>query len=78
MKKRRLKTFLKRGLYAKRVTNEFLLYWHRADNEYLYKTLGNIINRTMSETEYISWSDMSEEEKAEFFKSNPFKIKKHE
>ena len=27
---------------------------------------------------YISWGDMSEEEKAEFFKSNPFKIKKHE
>ena len=28
--------------------------------------------------EYISWGDMSEEEKAEFFKSNPFKIKKDE
>lgn len=28
--------------------------------------------------EYISWSDMSEEEKAEFFKSNPFKIKNYE
>lgn len=29
--------------------------------------------------EYISWGDMSEEEKAEFFKSEPFKIiKKHE
>jgi len=27
---------------------------------------------------YISWGDMSEEEKAEFFKSEPFKIKKHE
>lgn len=27
---------------------------------------------------YISWGDMSEEEKAEFFKSNPFKIKKYE
>jgi hypothetical protein len=27
---------------------------------------------------YISWCNMSEEEKAEFFKSNPFKIKKHE
>jgi len=27
---------------------------------------------------YISWSDMSEKEKAEFFKSPPFKIKKHE
>lgn len=27
---------------------------------------------------YISWGDMSEEEKAEFFKSPPFKIKKHE
>ena len=33
----------------------------------------------MSKTEeYISWNSMSEEEKAEFFKSNPFKIKKHE
>lgn len=29
----------------------------------------------MSKAEWISWSDMSEEEKAEFFKSNPFKIK---
>ena len=29
----------------------------------------------MSKDEYISWGDMSEEEKAEFFKSNPFKIK---
>lgn len=28
--------------------------------------------------EYISWNDMSEEEKSEFFKSDPFKIKKHE
>jgi hypothetical protein len=27
---------------------------------------------------YISWGDMSEEEKAEFFKSNPFKIKNYE
>ena len=27
---------------------------------------------------YISWNDMSEEEKADFFKSDPFKIKKHE
>lgn len=28
---------------------------------------------------YISWGDMSDEEKAEFFKSEPFKIiKKHE
>ena len=27
---------------------------------------------------YISWNNMSEKEKAEFFKSNPFKIKKHE
>lgn len=26
--------------------------------------------------EYISWNDMSEEEKAEFFKCEPFKIKK--
>ena len=26
--------------------------------------------------EYISWGNMSEEEKAEFFKSPPFKIKK--
>jgi hypothetical protein len=25
---------------------------------------------------YISWGDMSEEEKAEFFKCEPFKIKK--
>ena len=35
----------------------------------------------MSKTEkekYISWGDMSEKEKAEFFKSNLFKIKKHE
>lgn len=32
----------------------------------------------MSKEEWISWSDMSEKEKAEFFKSNPFKIKKHE
>ena len=34
----------------------------------------------MSKTEkdmYISWGDMTEEEKAEFFKSPPFKIKKH-
>lgn len=31
----------------------------------------------MTEKEkYISWGDMSEEEKAEFFKSPPFKIKK--
>ena len=28
------------------------------------------------EDTYISWNDMSEEEKAEFFKSDPFKIKK--
>lgn len=27
---------------------------------------------------YISWGDMSEKEKAEFFKSSPFKIKKDE
>ena len=32
----------------------------------------------MSKEEWISWSDMSEEEKAKIFKSNPFKIKKHE
>ena len=32
----------------------------------------------MNKEEWISWNDMSEEEKAEFFKSNPFKIKKHE
>ena len=32
----------------------------------------------MSKEEYISWSDMFEEEKAEFFKSNPFKIKNYE
>ena len=25
---------------------------------------------------YFSWNDMSEEEKAEFFKREPFKIKK--
>ena len=25
---------------------------------------------------YISWNDMSEEEKADFFKCEPFKIKK--
>lgn len=30
------------------------------------------------EEEYISWNDMSEKEKAEFFKSNPFKIKNYE
>jgi hypothetical protein len=37
-------------------------------------------NRTMSKAEkekYISWGDMSEEEKAKFFKSNPFKIIKN-
>lgn len=28
--------------------------------------------------EYISWNTMSEKEKAEFFKSNPFKIKNYE
>ena len=28
--------------------------------------------------EYISWNNMSEKEKAEFFKSNPFKIKNYE
>ena len=32
----------------------------------------------MSKEEWISWNNMSEKEKAEFFKSNPFKIKKHE
>ena len=32
----------------------------------------------MSKEEWISLGDMSEKEKAEFFKSNPFKIKKHE
>ncbi len=32
----------------------------------------------MSKEEWISWNSMSEKEKAEFFKSNPFKIKKHE
>jgi hypothetical protein len=32
----------------------------------------------MSKEEWISWGDMSEEEKAEFFKSNPFKIKNYE
>jgi predicted naringenin-chalcone synthase len=38
-------------------------------------------NRTMNKAEkekYISWGDMSEEEKVEFFKSNPFKIKNYE
>lgn len=30
------------------------------------------------EEKYISWNSMSEKEKAEFFKSNPFKIKKDE
>ena len=30
----------------------------------------------MSKDKWISWGNMSEEEKAEFFKSNPFKIKK--
>lgn len=43
MKKRRLKTFLKRGIYAKRITNDFLLYWHRADNKHLYMAHGNKI-----------------------------------
>ena len=33
---------------------------------------------TMNKDEYISWSDMSEEEKAEFFMSDPFKIKNYE
>ena len=32
----------------------------------------------MDKEEYISWGDMSEKGKAEFFKSNPFKIKKDE
>lgn len=32
----------------------------------------------MSKDEYISWGDMSEEEKANFFKSYPFKTKKDE
>ena len=32
----------------------------------------------MSKEKYILWNDMSEKEKAEFFMSNPFKIKKHE
>lgn len=32
----------------------------------------------MNKEEWISWNSMSEKEKAEFFKSNPFKIKKHE
>lgn len=32
----------------------------------------------MSKDEWISWGDMSEEEKAEFFKCEPFKIKKDE
>jgi hypothetical protein len=32
----------------------------------------------MSKEEWISWDDMSEEEKADFFKSNPFKIKNYE
>lgn len=32
----------------------------------------------MNKEKWISWNDMSEEEKADFFKSNPFKIKKHE
>ncbi len=32
----------------------------------------------MSDDEYISWGDMSEEEKAEFFKSDPFKIMNYE
>lgn len=32
----------------------------------------------MNKEEYISCGYMSEKEKAEFFKSNPFKIKKHE
>ena len=30
------------------------------------------------EEEYISWNNMSEKEKSEFFKSNPFKIKNYE
>ena len=33
---------------------------------------------TTNKDEYISWSDMSEEEKAEFFMSDPFKIKNYE
>ena len=32
----------------------------------------------MSKDEYILWRDMSEKEKAEFFKSNPFKVKNYE
>jgi hypothetical protein len=32
----------------------------------------------MNKGKYISWGDMSEEEKAEFFKSYPFKIKNYE
>lgn len=28
----------------------------------------------MSKDEYISWGDMSEEEKAEFFQKDPFKL----
>lgn len=32
----------------------------------------------MSKEEYISWNDMSEKEKVEFFKCEPFKIKKYE
>jgi len=35
-------------------------------------------DKQTEEEEYISWNSMSEKEKAEFFKSNPFKIKKHE
>lgn len=29
----------------------------------------------MSRAEYVSWNNMSEEEKAEFFKHDPFKLK---
>ena len=32
----------------------------------------------MSKDEYISWGDMSEEEKADFFQSYPFKIMNYE
>lgn len=58
------------------ITNAFKAgaKWQKEkDFQYLKKEC----ERTKVE-EYISWGDMSEEEKAEFFKSNPFKIKKHE
>ena len=46
MKQRILKKFIKRGMYCNRITNSFMLYWHRQKQKNIYYTLGNhVLNK---------------------------------